>query len=226
MSRLEQSFTVNAPLEEVWAALVDVERVAPCLPGAEVLGQEGPGKYRGAFNVRLGPTTASYTGVLEMVEVDEAAHKAAMSAKGQDKRGQGSASATIVNTVVDEGGTTRVDVVTDFTITGRLARFGRSGMIEDISKRLLRDFAQNLEASLQQQPAAEPAPAPDADPAVAAAAIAPDAGAAAAAVTIPATARPPASPPPRKVEAAKPVSGFRLVLDVLLERLKRLFGRG
>ena len=89
-----------------------------------------------------------------MESLDEAAHTAVMSARGTDKRGQGGASATIRSVVRDEGGgSTAVDVVTDFTITGRLARFGRGGMIEDVSKRLLRDFAACLEATVGHEPA-------------------------------------------------------------------------
>jgi uncharacterized protein len=153
--KLEQSFTVTAPIEQVWAALIDVERVAPCLPGAEITGQAPDGGYEGTFSVRLGPATAAYNGSLRMESLDEATHTATMTARGTDKRGQGGANASIVSTMRQEGDDTLVEVVTDFTITGRLARFGRGGMIEDISKRLMRDFAQCLQSTL----AAEPAPA-------------------------------------------------------------------
>ncbi len=146
--KLEQSFSVQAPIDEVWAALIDVERIAPCLPGAEITGQEPDGAYGGTFTVKLGPTTASYRGSLRMEAVDEAARTVTMSAKGTDRRGQGGASATIVSTMREEGGATSVDVLTDFHITGRLARFGRSGMIEDISRRLMRDFSTCLQTSI------------------------------------------------------------------------------
>ena len=147
--KLEQSFEVAAPLERVWAALIDVERVAPCLPGAAVTGRNDDGSYNGTFKVKIGPTSAAYTGKLAMENVDESAHTATMDAQGTDKRGQGGAKATIVSTVADAGnGATRVEVVTDYHITGRLARFGRGGMIEDISNRLLGDFAKCLQTSL------------------------------------------------------------------------------
>ena len=163
--KLEQSFTVTAPVDQVWAALVDVERVAPCLPGAVITGQSPDGCYEGTFTVKLGPATAAYRGSLKMESLDEAARTATMSAKGTDKRGQGGATASIVSTMREEGDATHVEVVTDFTITGRLARFGRGGMIEDISKRLMRDFAQCLESTLGAEPAAAEPPAAAAEPA-------------------------------------------------------------
>lgn len=159
--KLEQTFTVTAPVEQVWDVLIDVERVAPCLPGAEITGQSPDGGYEGTFSVKLGPATAAYRGSLKIESLDEAARVATMTAKGTDKRGQGGANASIVSTMRQEGDTTLVEVVTDFVITGRLARFGRGGMIEDISKRLMRDFAQCLQATL----AAQPAPAAPAAPA-------------------------------------------------------------
>jgi uncharacterized protein len=156
--KLEQSFTVTAPVEQVWATLIDVERVAPCLPGAEITGQSPDGGYEGTFTVKLGPATAAYRGSLKMESLDEASRTATMSAKGTDKRGQGGATASIVSTMQQEGDDTLVEVVTDFTITGRLARFGRGGMIEDISKRLMRDFAQCLQSTLAAEPAAAAEP--------------------------------------------------------------------
>jgi len=143
--KLEQSFEVAAPVEQVWNALIDVEQVAPCLPGAAVSGRNEDGSFNGTFSVKIGPTSASYAGKLLMEEIDEGARTATMQANGTDKRGQGSAKATIVSTVAPAGeNRTRVDVSTDYHITGRLARFGRGGMIEDISERLLREFAERL----------------------------------------------------------------------------------
>jgi uncharacterized protein len=194
--KLEHSFDVQAPVDRVWEALIDIERVAPCLPGAEITEAGDDGTYRGNFTVKLGPTTASYRGELNLEQVDEAARRATMRASGQDKRGQGSAKATIVSSLRGEGETTHVDVETDFTITGRLARFGRGGMIQDVSNRLLRDFAECLQRSIE-----TPAPAPAAE----------GEGEAAA----------PAPPPAQ----AKPVRGISLFFSVLWERLRRLLGR-
>jgi carbon monoxide dehydrogenase subunit G len=202
--KLEQSFTVAAPVDQVWAALIDVERVAPCLPGAEITGADEDGAYHGTFTVKLGPTTAAYNGTLRLDEVDEAAHTVVMSARGTDKRGQGGATATIRSVVAPEGDGTKVDVDTDFTITGRLARFGRGGMIEDVSRRLLGDFS----SCLQQRIVAEAPPA----------APAPEAGVPEAAAAAPATPPPPAP-------AAKPVNGLKLFFQVLADRIRRLFKR-
>src|ERR1700744_5357068 len=122
--KLEQSFDVSAPLQRVWEALIDVERVAPCLPGAAVTGRNPDGSYNGEFKVKIGPTSAAYSGKLQMEDVDVAAHSATMQAAGTDKRGQGGAKAPIVSSVSEiTSATTKVDVATDYHITGRLARF-------------------------------------------------------------------------------------------------------
>jgi uncharacterized protein len=219
--KLEHSFQVNAPLERVWQALVDVERVAPCLPGAEITEAGENGTYRGTFTVKLGPTTAAYRGELAMEEVDDAAHRAVMRANGADKRGQGSAKAKIVSTMREEGDLTTVDVETDFTITGRLARFGRGGMIQDVSNRLLRDFSECLQQTIEQtEPAAEAATGQ----AQAAGAAAESSPVSAQPAPVTGEGRTPAAPPAR--ESAKPVSGLSLMIGALIDRLKRLFKRG
>lgn len=230
--RLEQSFTVTAPAEEVWRALIDVERVAPCLPGAEVTEVGEDGVYRGLFTIKLGPTTVVYAGTLRMEQVDEAARTAVMAARGTDRRGQGGATATIASAVREEpGGATSVDVVTDFAITGRLARFGRGGMIEDVSRRLLGEFARCLQASLTTQPAtaAGGAPPPDAEPARQldaddgpAPGLAASAHPSAASPSSPVprqdggTARPDASAPP----ASRPLDAGKLGRDVVVSRVR------
>jgi uncharacterized protein len=201
--KLEQSFEVKAPLERVWRELIDVERVAPCLPGAEITESGDDGVYRGNFSVRLGPTTAAYRGELHMEETDDANHVARMRATGQDKRGQGGAKATIVSKLREQGDGTLVEVETDFTITGRLARFGRGGMIQDVSNRLMREFAECLQKTIEASPPAEQ-PQPEA---------------ASGQPAQPAQPAPGAAGPP----AARPVKGFSLLMSVLWERLKRLF---
>src|SRR3712207_100436 len=104
--KLEQSFEVQAPIDEVWAALIDLERVAPCLPGAAITERDADGTYHGTFQVKLGPTTASYRGTVRIEDADESARRATMKARGSDKRGQGGASATIVNTLSEHDGGT------------------------------------------------------------------------------------------------------------------------
>ena len=208
--KLEQSFEVRAPLERVWETLIDVERVAPCLPGAEITEASEDGTYRGTFSVRLGPTTAAYRGELKVEEVDEAAHRVTMRASGQDKRGQGSANATIVSNMDSEGDVTKVDVATDFTITGRLARFGRGGMIQDISNRLMRDFADCLQKRIEAPPAAEP------NVLDAVLAATPEGAAAA----------PPAAGGASAPTTTKPIGAFSLFFRALVDRLRRLFSRG
>jgi carbon monoxide dehydrogenase subunit G len=169
--KLEQSFEVAAPLERVWEAMIDVERVAPCLPGASVTARNADGSFTGEFKVKIGPTAASYNGTLSVEHVDGDAHTSTIESAGTDRRGQGGARATIVTSLVDAGGgRTAVSVNTDYQITGRLARFGRGGTIEEISKRLLGEFSDNLQAMLaggEEAPAAlapEPASAPDPAP--------------------------------------------------------------
>ena len=219
--KMEQSFTVAAPVEQVWEALVDVERIAPCLPGAEITGHDEEGTYHGTFTVKLGPTTAAYNGSLKMQSLDEAGRAATMSARGTDKRGQGGASATIVSTMKQEGDETRVDVVTDFTITGRLARFGRGGMIQDISNRLMRDFATCLQATIApQEPAPEAPPAPaggDGGERVGGPVTPADTAAAAEAAPVAARQAP--------LQPAKPVNAISLFFGALWDRIRRLFGR-
>src|SRR3954469_15900899 len=169
--KLEHSFEVAAPVETVWKTLIDLEQVAPCLPGAAITGHDEDGPYHGAFQVKRGPTTASYRGTIRIQAMDEQAHTATLAAKGTDKRGQGGATATIVNTVrpSDSGGT-HVDAVTDFTITGRLASFGRGGMIKDISNKLLGRFADCLQQRLTTEPEGAAADGMTADDAPASAA--------------------------------------------------------
>jgi len=224
--KLEQSFEVAAPIGRVWAALNDLEQVAPCLPGAAITGRDDDGTYRGEFTVKLGPTTANYRGTIRIEEADEATHTATLAAKGSDKRGQGGATATIVNTLAPtESGGTKVDAVTDFSITGRLASFGRGGMIKDISNRLLRDFAACLQTRLAAAPA--PAPAPPAaggGEAMTADEAAASAGAAEQVDPASPPAPAPAQPPPPA--SAPPVKGFSLVFGVLWERIRGVFRRG
>lgn len=142
---LTNEFVVGIGVKEAWALLTDVERIAPCMPGAELQEVEGD-DYKGVVKVKVGPITAQYKGKANFVERDEP-HRAVLRAEGRDTRGQGNASATITASLAPEGDGTRVSVVTDLTITGRAAQFGR-GVLADVSSKLMGQFVECLETSL------------------------------------------------------------------------------
>ena len=153
---LTNEFEVAVPVERAWAVLTDVERIAPCLPGAELREVEGD-EYRGVVKVKVGPITTSYQGAARFIELDETAHRAVLKAEGRESRGQGNANATITATMSPSGAGTAVTVTTDLAITGKVAQFGR-GMLADVSAKLLEQFVANLEATVL-TPDAEPATA-------------------------------------------------------------------
>jgi carbon monoxide dehydrogenase subunit G len=140
--KLENEFTVPAPVEQAWNVLLDVERVAPCLPGAALEGAEGD-EYRGTMKIKIGPITTSYSGTVMIQEADAAAHRAVMRAQARDSRGQGTAAATITSTMQEVEGGTRVHVETDMRVTGPAAQFGR-GVMQDVSAKLMGRFADCL----------------------------------------------------------------------------------
>ncbi len=146
--KLNNEFTVDVPVEDVWNVLLDLERITPCLPGASLTEETGDREYDGAMKVKLGPVTQQYKGTVKIQEADESAHRAVLKADGKDARGQGTASATIVSTLHDEGnGSTRVSVETDMQITGRAAQFGQ-GIQQQVSEKLLGRFADCLEEEI------------------------------------------------------------------------------
>ena len=147
---LTDEFRVGVPIEDAWAILTDVERIAPCMPGAQLEEIEGD-EYRGVVKVKVGPITAQYKGVARFQERDEAAHKVVLKAEGRDTRGQGNANAVVAATLVPDGEGTRVSLVTDLTITGKVAQFGR-GVLADVSAKLLGQFVDNLERDVLSGP--------------------------------------------------------------------------
>lgn len=156
--KLENEFTVDAPVDEAWSVLLDLERVTPCLPGASLTEQEGD-EYRGKMTIRLGPVKQEYNGTVSIEEADETSHRAVLRASGKDARGQGTASATITSSLSEENGSTRVRVETDMQLTGRAAQFGR-GVQQDVARKLLDEFAGCLEREiLGQNVREEPEPA-------------------------------------------------------------------
>ena len=144
--KINNEFTVGVPVEEAWNTMLNLERIAPCLPGAAIQGSEGD-EYQGTMKVKIGPITANYKGTAKFEETDEENRRAVLKATGRDARGQGTASATIVSTLQEEGDDTRVRVETDMKLTGRAAQFGR-GIAQDVATKMLDQFAECLEREI------------------------------------------------------------------------------
>lgn len=140
--QLEHEFTVPVPVDRAWQVLLDVETVAPCMPGATLDTVDGD-SFTGQVKVRVGPITVSYAGQASFLEKDAAVHRAVVEAKGRETRGSGTAAATVTASMADEGASTRVNVVTDLAITGKPAQFGR-GVMNDVGNKLLGQFADCL----------------------------------------------------------------------------------
>ena len=156
---LNNEFHVSVPIDVAWAVLTDLERVAPCMPGAELQEVEGD-EYRGIVKVKVGPISAQYKGTAKFIEKDDAQHRAVLLAEGRDTRGQGNASATVTAVAIPDDDGTTVSIATELTITGKVAQFGRSVMA-DVSTKMLGEFADRLEADvLSQGSASQPAPEP------------------------------------------------------------------
>ena len=156
---LNHQFIVAVPVEDAWRILTDVERIAPCLPGAQLQEIEGD-TYRGIVKVKVGPIQAQFKGQANFIERDEVAHKVVLKGEGRDTTGKGNAAAIITAemTAVDAS-TTSVTVNTDLSVTGKVAQFGR-GAMADISDKLLAQFVVNLNTLIAEQPAAPAAAAP------------------------------------------------------------------
>jgi uncharacterized protein len=148
--KINNEFTVGVPIQQAWDVMLDLERIAPCLPGASIQGSEGD-EYQGKMKVKIGPITANYKGTARFEETDEEGRRAVLNATGRDARGQGTASATIVSTLQEEGDTTRVKVETDMKLTGRAAQFGR-GIAQDVATKMLDQFADCLEKEISGSP--------------------------------------------------------------------------
>src|SRR3989442_8428089 len=160
--QIQSEFIVQAPIEQVWNYLLDVERVAPCLPGAELTEVVDERTWKGKTNIKVGPVAMSFAGTVVMQERDDAAHKVVLKAQGMEQRGKGAASALATSRLETVEGGTKVVLDTDLTITGAVAQYGR-GMISDISQRLTREFARCLEANIRAEASSVPA-APAAAP--------------------------------------------------------------
>ena len=146
--RIENDMHVSASMEEAWALLTDIPAIAPCLPGAKLIDQDGD-TYEGTMKVKVGPIVAEYSGTATVVEMNETDRTVKLTASGRDKRSAGNASADIFASMVEDDGGTTVSIATDLKVAGKVAQFGR-GAMADISKKLLGQFAECIEAKLQQ----------------------------------------------------------------------------
>jgi uncharacterized protein len=168
---LNHEFTVNVPVAEAWAILTDLERIAPCLPGAQLTEVEGD-TYRGQVKIKVGPILAQFKGQASFVSRDDVAHKASLKGEGRDTTGKGNASAIITAELTSVTPTsTKCTVHTDLSISGKVAQFGR-GALADVSDKLLAQFSENLNQLISAAPApsapvvAETTPAPSEQPTI------------------------------------------------------------
>jgi uncharacterized protein (TIGR03382 family) len=161
--KIANQFSVSAPIEQAWDVLCDLEQVIPLMPGAQLVGHEGD-DYLGKVKVKVGPVTSEFTGKVRFVEQDRDQHRAVIDGKGKESRGTGNAAATVTAQLHEDGDRTRVTVDTDLKIVGKLAQFG-SGMLQQVSEKLLGQFVESFEAKLTAENAGSPAsPASPASP--------------------------------------------------------------
>ena len=162
--RLDHEFTVPAPVDEVWKAVVDPERVAPCMPGATITEVDGDA-FKGTVKVKLGPISLLYKGAGHFVEKDADAKRVVIKASGKDARGAGTASATVTLTLTEKDGVTYGAVATELAVTGKPAQFGR-GLISEVSGKILDSFAECLSGKLgtKSEPEPEKPAAPERPP--------------------------------------------------------------
>ncbi len=202
---LENSLKLAMPPDRLMPLLEDLERIAPCLPGASITERVDERTYKGRVTVKVGPVTVSYDGTMTVVEVDREGRRLVMRGEGRDPKGAGNAKATITMTVeAAEGGGSLGRIQSDVAITGRVAQFGR-GLMQDVADRLLTQFAQCVEKSLADQGLPEAAEAPTPTPAAQAVPAAP---------TAPAPA--PAQP--------QSVGMLGILFSVLWKRVRSFFG--
>jgi carbon monoxide dehydrogenase subunit G len=197
--QLENSFQVGAPPDRVFAYLLDINKVVACVPGAELSEVVDPTTFKGKVKVKVGPITVAYSGTARISERDDATRTATLSAEGRETTGPGSARASAKMKVQSAGEGSLVEITTEYHVAGRVAQFGR-GVMEDVSRRLIKDMADCIQANVE---ADEPAVEDDAAAAVERAQAA----------------------APRQMATAKPVSAFALFWHLLKLRVARLFGR-
>jgi hypothetical protein len=198
----DNSFEIPLPPDQAWPVLMDVTRIAPCMPGAELTDVTDARNYKGKISVRLGPVSLAFAGKIALEDVDDAKHTARVKAQGNDAKGRGAANAAATFKIEPKGEGSIVLIHTDLMLSGAVAQYGRGvGMIQATAAQIIGQFAGNLRAHLAQPPAASSAAASQA--------------------TRPADESPSAPIPP----AAKPISGFSLMWRVILQQVAGLFGR-
>jgi carbon monoxide dehydrogenase subunit G len=229
--RIENDFEVAAPLERVWAHLLDVEKVAPCVPGGQLTEVVDDHTWKGRVTMKMGPVSLAFNGLVTLQERDEEAHRVVLKAEGREQRGKGAATALSTSRLEAIGDRTKVSIETDLTITGAVAQYGR-GMIGDISRRLTQQFADCLASSIAAEGAASAPAANGATPA-AVAESPPDTDTTTdqqsepsetTASAVPASDAA-SAPVPTPVQAATPPGGIRLGLWALWRAVVRLFQR-
>ncbi len=215
----DNSFDVPLSPEQSWSVLMDIPRIAPCMPGAELTEIVDPQHFKGKISVRLGPVALAFAGRVEIDSIDELGHSARVKAQGSDAKGRGAANATATFHIEPSAEGSRVMIHTDLMLSGAVAQYGRGvGMIQATAAQIIGQFAGNLRKQLAQQP---PAPKPSAPAAPSAEAAAPQPAASQPAAAQPAPAVPAqAAPPP---PAAKPISGFSLIARVIWQQILSLF---
>jgi len=205
----DNAFEVPLPPAEAWALLMDIERIAPCMPGAQLTEVVDNTTYKGNIAVRLGPVALTFAGTVKFEELDDAAHTARVRAQGTDAKGRGGAHATAAFRLEPSPAGSKVLVHTDLNLSGAVAQYGRGvGMIQSTAAQLMKQFADALRAQIVARAAVAARPQD---------AAAPDARVSDA--PAPAPAMPPRTEPP----AAKPISGFALMMKVMWDAIVRLF---
>ena len=200
--QLENSFSVGAPPDKVFAYLIDVNKVVGCVPGAELSEVVDPTTFKGKVKIKVGPITVAYSGTAKIVDRDDAQHRATLEAEGRETTGPGSARAKALMSVDPEGAGSTVKIVTDYNVAGRVAQFGR-GVMEDVSRRIVNDMAACIKANVE---AAEPGPG----------------GSAAGGTSVGGGTGAAASPAP--VVTAKPINAVSLFFKVVWTGIRRAFG--
>jgi carbon monoxide dehydrogenase subunit G len=220
----DNSFDVPLPPAQAWSALMDIPRIAPCMPGAELTEIVDPQNFGGKISVRLGPVALAFAGRVQIDSIDETNHSARVKAQGNDAKGRGSANATATFRIEPAGTGSKVLIHTDLMLSGAVAQYGRGvGMIQATAAQIINQFAGNLRAQFGQQAPvpAQAHPPPEPAAAAPAAARSEPALAAQARPRVPAPPVPPAAPAPPP--PAKPISGFSLIARVLWQQIVGLF---